>query len=408
MTTSRSSRRTATFNAAADGTRDFTVSVNDGPEILYVNVGGADPGPGSVIGHLHIDGLAGDDDIILRAPADNGAGWSMRVEVAGGAPSDGADNEGDRLVLETPGHRHRVLHARQRSDTGTILIDENANATFEVGDTQIVIGPIVMADPPINYNSTQPPGIELFEYDGEGGNDTFYIVGTAGDDTITHTPGAAIDEGTLRVNTRLGVNYQNLGAGAVVRVDGAGNASAIGDTLIAQGTPGRDIFTVDRVSALIGRIRFNGHVPLQTTNALATANTVERYQIDTLDGDDLVTIQLPLATGVAGVAVNAGGPAGTDVLEILGDGAANVFEALPAWEIGAATVTVDALTVDYTGVEHLQLDAGDDVGDSLDRAGEQSAAGRQPLDGQRGIGTATACRSTPASPSTSGASMPSA
>ena len=44
---------------------------------------------------------------------------------------------------------------------------------------------------PIRRSTTtrSPGGVELFEYDGEGGNDTFTIVGTAGSDTIVHTPG---------------------------------------------------------------------------------------------------------------------------------------------------------------------------------------------------------------------------
>ena len=50
----------------------------------------------------------------------------------------------------------------------------SAGATFEAGDTQIVMGPFVDADPPIAYDSS-PGGIELFEYDGEGANDSFTL-----------------------------------------------------------------------------------------------------------------------------------------------------------------------------------------------------------------------------------------
>src|SRR5262249_56029081 len=43
-----------------DGIQDFTVSVNNGPELLFINAP-----------TLAIDGLAGDDDIVIRTPAPN-------------------------------------------------------------------------------------------------------------------------------------------------------------------------------------------------------------------------------------------------------------------------------------------------------------------------------------------------
>ncbi len=39
---SRSSRGTSTYNAAADGNQDFTVSVNTGPDLLFLNVASLD------------------------------------------------------------------------------------------------------------------------------------------------------------------------------------------------------------------------------------------------------------------------------------------------------------------------------------------------------------------------------
>ena len=56
-----------------DGIRDFTVAVNDGLEVLYIDVGGSIRAPAYDFGELHIDGLAGDDDIVIRAPAPNQA-----------------------------------------------------------------------------------------------------------------------------------------------------------------------------------------------------------------------------------------------------------------------------------------------------------------------------------------------
>ena len=55
---------------------NFTVSVNDGPAILFVNVAA-----------LFIDALSGDDDIVVRTPAPNGVEWDVDVTIVGGSPS---------------------------------------------------------------------------------------------------------------------------------------------------------------------------------------------------------------------------------------------------------------------------------------------------------------------------------
>ena len=49
-----------------------------------------------------------------------------------------------------------------------------------------------------------------------------------------------------------------------------------------------------------------------------------------MEGDDAITINYPLATGVTQVAVNAGGPGGSDSLTITGTaGVAEVVVVLP-------------------------------------------------------------------------------
>ena len=130
-------------------------------------------------------------------------------------------------------------------------------------------------------------------YDGEDAGDNFAIVGTAGSDTIVHTPGVGTDEGTFRVNNTLAISYQNLGAAGSITVDGGANGGG-GDTLVAQGTGGSDTIRVDRVSATQGRIIVNNHLPLFTGSIPPGANTVENYQIDTLEGDDVIRINYPL------------------------------------------------------------------------------------------------------------------
>ena len=84
--------RDQSYNPLADGVQDFTVSVNDGPDMLFIN----EP-------NLFIDAMSGNDDIVVREPAPNLAVWNVHVYVAGGPPASGSDRLGDNLELETPG-----------------------------------------------------------------------------------------------------------------------------------------------------------------------------------------------------------------------------------------------------------------------------------------------------------------
>ena len=117
--------------------------------------------------------------------------------------------------------------------------------------------------------------IEHLVYDGEGGNDTFSVGGTGGDDTITHTPGSGNDEGSVRVNSLLGVTYQNLGAGATLNISGAGGT----DRLVVTGTAGSDTFGVSAT----------GVVALNSRLALTTIQ-IEALTLNALGGDDAATI----------------------------------------------------------------------------------------------------------------------
>src|SRR5262249_51403124 len=84
--------RDGSYDPAADGVQDFTVSVNDGNDVLYINVP-----------TLFVDALAGNDQIHVHEPAPNNAVWNTQIMVAGGAASALQSGIGDSLVLETPG-----------------------------------------------------------------------------------------------------------------------------------------------------------------------------------------------------------------------------------------------------------------------------------------------------------------
>lgn len=311
--------RDASTHAGADGVQDFTTSVNAGLELLWLNAT-----------NLYIDGLAGDDDIVLRTPAPNGVSWNTDVYVAGGAPSAGPDlSEGDRLVLETPG-ADSIVYTPTGSDTGTLLIDENGNLADDGVDSLITIGPFTVACPDLAYTS-DPGGIELLVYDGEGGADGLRVVGTAGADRVEHAPGGGFDEGTIRVNTLLGVTYQNLGAGAALTVDGSGGA----DTLVVLGTAASDAWGV---AGGTGTVTLNARLAVQQVSA-------ELLVLEGLDGDDSFTVSG--AHPYTSVTVSGGDPGASDELNFLGTGGAVAADlAVPSLiEAGFGAVILDGMEV---------------------------------------------------------------
>ena len=322
--------RDASYSPLADGIRDFTVSINGGPEILYIDVGGTDAGPGiTITGDLFIDGLAGDDDIVFRTPAPNGAQWSMHVHVAGGTPSAVTGDQGDVLELETPGHNN-VLYTPTGSDSGIILIDTGIlNDVSDVGDTLITMGTFTNACPSSptaqdGYNSS-PGGIEQFVYDGEAGNDVLTVVGDRGqpmpeNDRFVHTPGTAIDSGrvddlnTTVQTTLLSVNYQNLGQLGTISVYGGGITET--DTLVALGTGDSD--RMDVIFPATNEINIRLFDAAGTHIAL-TSEGVESYELRTLEGDDEISLFGGMAaTGT--IRVFAGEPSASDVVNFAGSG----------------------------------------------------------------------------------------
>jgi hypothetical protein len=333
--------RDDSYDPLADGVQDFTVSINGGPEILFID----EP-------ELYIDALAGDDDIVIRTPAPNLAAWDVNVYVAGGPPSDGANNEGDRLVVETPGTQ-TVEYTPTGSDTGTIAIDTSDVGTL---DTLITIAPFVFFcdDPvgdPIEFTYTSSDGgVELLEYDGEDGDDVLTIIGTDQADTIVHTPGETTDEGSLRVNNWLRLDYQNVGVGASLTVDGAGGI----DTLVALGTSLSDTFDVEAgTGSVLLTNSLGSRIALQQTN-------VELLTLEGLGGDDSFVLNSTLPYEV--VNVHGGEPGGSDSLSIVGAAAVDeTFVVNPGSQPTNGEVLVDAVVNAYTGIEHLYLagNAGD-------------------------------------------------
>jgi large repetitive protein len=208
---------------------------------------------------------------------------------------------------------------------------------FDAGRVQMAGSPIV-----------DFTGTERLTVNGLGGGDSLTIIGTAGDDTIVHTPHAGIDEGHVRVNTLLGIEYRTLGvgAGANLTIDG----STGDDTLVVDGTGQTDTFTVAATTGSVTLANSHG-----TRLTVQQAN-VQNLVLDGREGDDTFTINSPQP--YASVTVNGGGPGASDILVV--NGAAGVDEAFtvnPGNSNGNGDVQVDALVIPYTGIELILLDA---------------------------------------------------
>jgi photosystem II stability/assembly factor-like uncharacterized protein len=163
--------------AVADGVQDFTVSVNGGPALLFVDVP-----------TLAINAGSGNDVVTLEAPAPNNAAWNVSVAVNGGTPA----TDTDQLIVQTPGTgAESVVYTPGTSDSGTLNITSSNLLVTNVTIT----------------------GIDVLSYDGQADNDSLTIVGTIDPDTIVHTPGANDQAGTFQVNSLLALSYQNLGSG---------------------------------------------------------------------------------------------------------------------------------------------------------------------------------------------------
>ena len=230
-------------HAGTDGLQDFTVSVNDGIEVLFVDTPS-----------LTVDALGGSDEITVRAPAPNDAEWDVDVTINGGTPSTDAD----QLIIETPG-TDTVVYTPSATlpDAGVLLIDEATN------DSTITINEIE----------------ELF-YDGEDGDDTLTVTGAG---RFAHTPGAAIDAGHVGLDSQLGISYVQLGSAATVTADGTG----ADDVLVALGTNGSDTVNITFLN--------DDDIDIDVADASGThvdlrSNDIESYEIRSGTGDDDINL----------------------------------------------------------------------------------------------------------------------
>jgi hypothetical protein len=298
--------RDASTHAGADGVQDFTVSVNGGPALLFLNVAS-----------LAVNALGGSDEVTLAAPAPNNAAWDVDVSINGGPPA--ADS--DKLIVQTPGAAAETLtYAPGAADGGTL---DMVSLSSLVSFTEM----------------------ELFSYDGQGDNDSLSVLGTAADDTVVHTPGATNQSGSVSVNGLLAMSYFNLGAAGSLTVDGGGGT----DTLVCNGTPGNDQFVIGAA----GQVSLNSRIVVYTAR-------IEVLTLEGFDGDDSFTLQPPVSASVYPlINIHGGSQASAlgDRVYLVGTAGNDSFI------IGGQVVTLGAVTINASGVENISIDAlgGDDL-----------------------------------------------
>jgi hypothetical protein len=296
--------RDASTHAGADGVRDFTVAVNASPELLFLDTA-----------NLSVNVLGGSDEIALRVPAPNNADWDVDVAIDGGPPS-----ASDKLIVETPGGAAETINYAPSGSAGGVL-------TFVAGAMSSVI---------------DIAAIEHLVYDGEGDGDTLNILGTAGDDLVTHTAGAGNDEGTFRVNTTLALAYQNLGLGAgagVLNVDAGGGS---GDEFVYVGTALGDTFTVNAA----GAVALNARLSV----AIASVNVLT---LEGGGGDDKFTL-LPAISASPYDVINFTGAESSagDTAHLTGTAGDDAFT------VSGTSISLGGKTVNMSGVEREFLAAG--------------------------------------------------
>src|SRR5262249_17648261 len=106
-------------------------------------------------------------------------------------------------------------------------------------------------------------GMGQIAYNGQGGNDALTVTSPAAT-TVTLTPGAAVDSGTVQMGTTatlVPLSYSNLGTTGTLTVANTGGTRV--DTLVYNGTPGNDVFSADG-GGTGGEVSLNNQIKVNT------------------------------------------------------------------------------------------------------------------------------------------------
>ncbi|HVX63658.1 MAG TPA: hypothetical protein VHC19_23755, partial [Pirellulales bacterium] len=296
----------AQFGAiGADGVQDYAVQMSNALTLAFVNSAA-----------LQINSLAGNDDIVVQAPAPLNENWNVSVGIDGGPPVAGGGAFGDNVSIETLGTAAQTVSFTPSSSNGGLVGLSTISSTISLTN------------------------VENLVLNGSGNNDPLTINGSGGADAITATPGPATDGGVIQVGNWLGLTYQALGGGGSVTVNGNGGS----DMLTVYGTSANDALSVSAT----GAVTLNANLPIQQTG-------ITKLVLNGLAGDDV--FNLAGALPYVSTTVNGGEPSASDIVNLSGaTGLVSVNLADPTLPSDTA-ITGYGGTITLSGVEVANLDA---------------------------------------------------
>ena len=254
---------------------------------------------------LQIDAGAGDDAISLDNPNTPTGLTAITVNGDGSALGDSV-----------------VIYGTTAQETIAVAPTSADGATVQVG-----------ALPAITVTTA-----ESLVVNGAGGNDTLDVATDGNSNSIQVTAGATADAGQVQVDSLLGIEFANLGADGALTLTDAGGS----DTLVIEGTSGRDVFTVPHASVAAPSIGFNSQIGIGTTD-------IETYQLRGQGGDDIFNLT---AQDAVQLVIEADDPGASDVINFTATGATTLDLAAGTIEDDATAVTPD---VTYSGVETIYV-----------------------------------------------------
>ncbi|QEG38732.1 dockerin type I domain-containing protein [Roseimaritima ulvae] len=340
--------RDSSTHAAADGVQDFTVSLNNGPSILYLDAP-----------VFFVDSLAGDDDVVVREAAPNAAAWNVQLFVAQGTPGLPTGDQGDVFSLETPGTQTVAftpnpaaftiptlpagvtLSIPSPSDVDTAIVNDVTNTSA------ISLTPFNLSVPAANFAFTSSPGgADTILYNGLGGGDTLTINGSDVDDTFVVNPSSG---GSGSFRSHLSPTFDFTGADAITATGGNGGS----DEVIVEGTNSNDVITASAATRMVTVTDSTG----TTLNPVILGAGIDIATIEANKGDDLILASPDPGAGAA-LQINVHGdlPNASDRLVIEDQGIGNTVQHHQGPDLRSGSVIVGALSpVSYEGIEYIDI-----------------------------------------------------
>jgi hypothetical protein len=221
------------------------------------------------------------------------------------------------------------------------------------GSGAVTIAPAIgPALPAISFT-----GIENLAINGQGGNDSLTVSTVNGSNSVTLTPGAAVDSGGITITRTAGapssatpLSFSNLGSTGSLTI--ANSMGSTLDTLVYNGTTGSDTFAVAPTT---------GQITLTTATGLGqiAVNTpgVSALVLNGISGNDTFDVTGPQPVRYTSITL-AGGPSGASVANLTGDGTTAATATLGGPSTAVSGGNLGALTLTGVGIVNLTNGAG--------------------------------------------------